>query len=191
MKVTSRGLCGLAFMVSAGTHNMLYAEEIFPSNDFFWGGTNHTQWENDSGRFIGGLAVRGTLLSSPCTLETNEVVLPASSSSTATRYLLKLNLVGCGEGEEAINMSSAVSVFAALGLRSALFSDEGAVGEHQLQEQSWMKLKSGANQLTYILNEQQLASAGMGGIEEVKNRTAPSQLPYASNRILRLRMNYE
>lgn len=45
-------------------------------------------------------SMNSVLLSSPCTLETNEVELPLPEQKEGimTRYALKLNLLGCGDG---------------------------------------------------------------------------------------------
>ncbi|EOT9758431.1 pilus-assembly fibrillin subunit [Escherichia coli O106:H18] len=56
-------------------------------------------WVNEHKGRTWILTVSDALLSSPCTLETNEVerLLSVHKVGTITRYVLKLNLLGCGD----------------------------------------------------------------------------------------------
>lgn len=78
---------------------MLQADELVMRDNFFVADETRHQWVNEHNGRTGMLTVSGALLSSPCTLETNEVELPLQKSTEGimTRYVLKLNLLGCGD----------------------------------------------------------------------------------------------
>lgn len=100
MNRTTTGLCLAALLVSCSMNSVLRADELVMRDNFFVADETRHQWVNEHNGRTGMLTVSGALLSSPCTLETNEVDLPLQKSTEGimTRYVLKLNLLGCGDG---------------------------------------------------------------------------------------------
>ncbi len=93
---TTAALYLIALSLSGFIHTFLQAEELGTYDDVFVADESRHSWVNERGGRTGNLAVRGALLSSTCTLMTNEVSL--SSHTAAARTPLKLRLVGCGDG---------------------------------------------------------------------------------------------
>ncbi|GDT40112.1 fimbrial protein PapJ [Escherichia coli] len=102
MNRTTTGLCLAALLVSCSMNSVLRADELLMRDNFFVADETRHLWVNEHNGRTGMLTVSGALLSSPCTLETNEVELPLPDQKEGimTRYALKLklNLLGCGDG---------------------------------------------------------------------------------------------
>ena len=127
MNRTTTGLCLAALLVSCSMNSVLRADELLMRDNFFVADETRHQWVNEHNGRTGMLIVRGALLSSPCTLETNEVELPLQKSTEGimTRYVLKLNLLGCGDGGA---VTSATSADGSGGWRAAAGAADGQHG---------------------------------------------------------------
>ncbi len=90
----------IALSLSGFIHTFLRAEERGIYDDVFTADELHHYRINERGGRTGSLAVSGALLSSPCTLVSNEVPLslrPENHSASAGAPLM-LRLAGCGDG---------------------------------------------------------------------------------------------
>ncbi len=76
MNRTTTGLCLSVLLVSCSMISSLRADELVMRDNFFVADESHHQWVNERNGRTGMLTVSGALLSSSCTLETNEVELP-------------------------------------------------------------------------------------------------------------------
>lgn len=145
----------------------------------------------------GELIVQGALISSPCTLATNELQLPSlQDMGLLRRWPLSLTLVGCGEGGNILADETHAGRRATLWTRSILLGlpyNSNATGLHVGRSSSlWLDrsvvkepvrslpgtrrvvLRGGVDQLTWYLYD-----------EDIR------QLGATRNRLLRLRMDYE
>ncbi|EEQ1662379.1 pilus-assembly fibrillin subunit [Escherichia coli] len=195
MNRTTTGLCLAALLVSCSMNSVLWADELVMRDNFFVANEARHQWVNEHNGRTGMLTVSGALLSSPCTLETNEVELPLQKSTNGimTRYALKLNLLGCGEGGTVTSDTSVAGRDSMMVIQSAMITGgEGGMlqpGQKMLGA-GHAVVYGGNNQLTYWLSEaQQQALAG----EQAKDRAKGK--PYMNSRdnaaLLRLRLDYE
>lgn len=99
MNKATTGICLAALLVSCCMNSVLRADELVIRDNFFVADESRHQWVNERNGRTGMLTVSGALLSSPCTLETNEVELVLQQKEDIiTRYALELNLQGCGDG---------------------------------------------------------------------------------------------
>lgn len=124
MNRTTTGLCLAALLVSCSMNSVLRADELVMRDNFFVADETRHQWVNEHNGRTGMLTVRGALLSSPCTLETNEVELPLQKSTEGimTRYALKLNLLGCGDGGAVTSATSVAGRDSMMVMQSALLT---------------------------------------------------------------------
>lgn len=127
MNRTTTGLCLAALLVSCSMNSVLRADELLMRDNFFVADETRHQWVNEHNGRTGMLIVRGALLSSPCTLETNEVELPLQKSTEGimTRYVLKLNLLGCGDGGAVTSATSVAGRDSMMVMQSALLTGWG------------------------------------------------------------------
>ncbi|ELM3728626.1 hypothetical protein RYR49_001485 [Edwardsiella piscicida] len=94
-------LAAVAMLLTLSMNRVLHADEVVTHNNFFIPDESRHQWITEQNGRTGELIVYGTLLSSPCVLETNEVMLPLNSviQGFTERYSLTLNLLGVVTGE--------------------------------------------------------------------------------------------
>lgn len=183
MNRTTTGLCLAALLVSCSMNRMLMADE------------SRHQWVNEHNGRTGILAVSGALLSSPCTLETNEVELPLPEQKEGimTRYALKLNLLGCGDGGAVTSAASVAGRDSMMVMQSALLTgvEDGVLQpEQQMVSTGRAVVYGGANQFTYWLSEaQQQALAGQQATDRAQGK--PYMNPRDNSALLRLRLDYE
>ncbi|MGR5283455.1 pilus-assembly fibrillin subunit [Photobacterium damselae] len=124
--------------------------------------TRHQRINDMNGR-TGLLEVSGALVTSPCSLLTNDISLPSSSSRFFglgdSRYPLEFKLVGCGDGAEFLSPIAA-TIDSKMFTNTQLFSVTGretGVGPVQVL------LTGGENNITYYLS----------GYQQNKNLTFP------------------
>ncbi|MEE7405840.1 pilus-assembly fibrillin subunit, partial [Escherichia coli :H14] len=184
-----------ALLVSCSMNSVLRADELLMRDNFFVADETRHQWVNEHNGRTGMLIVRGALLSSPCTLETNEVELPLQKSTEGimTRYVLKLNLLGCGDGGAVTSATSVAGRDSMMVMQSALLT---GVGDGVLQPEQRMVstgravVYGGANQFTYWLSEaQQQALAGQQATDRAQGK--PCMNPRGNTALLRLQLDYE
>ncbi|MEQ5075931.1 pilus-assembly fibrillin subunit [Providencia alcalifaciens] len=135
--------------------NVLHANELMKQYEFSHINETHHLWGNERNGRTGMLIVSGALLSSPCTLETNEVDLlkEMQPQGMLERYVFKLNLTGCGDGFVK-KTSSRVKTIATL---SALLYNkkEGMQPELKMLSNGKVVLHNGRNQLIYYMSKNQ------------------------------------
>lgn len=156
--------------------------------------TRH-QWVNEHNGRTGMLTVSGALLSSPCTLETNEVELPLPEQKEGimTRYALKLNLLGCGDGGAVTSAASVAGRDSMMVMQSALLTgvEDGVLQPEQRMVSSGRAVVySGTNQFTYWLSDaQQQSLAGQQTTDRAQGK--PHMNPRGNTALLRLQLDYE
>lgn len=173
----------------------LCADEIITRERIFTANEDRHQWINEHNGRTGTLIIRGALLSSPCSLETNEVEfpLPQRRKGMNEQSELKLNLIGCGEGgavmsaESPAGYGSKITGYSALltGIEGGAFhADQRMIGKGKAE------LYGGENQLTWYLNETQ--QQALEKFEFTDSKKSVSYLnPRDSRSLLRLRMDYD
>lgn len=195
MNRTTTGICLAALLVSCIMNSVLQADELVMRDNFFVADEARHQWVNDQNGRTGMLAVSGALLSSPCTLETNEVELPLQKRTEGiiTRYALKLNLQGCGDGGAVTLVGSVAGRESMMVMQSALLTgvEDGVLQpEQRMISVGHAVVYGGANQFTYWLNEaQQQALAGQQATNRAQGK--PYMNPRDNAALLRLRLDYE
>ncbi|WP_176140199.1 pilus-assembly fibrillin subunit [Escherichia coli] len=181
MNRTTTGLCLAALLVSCSMNGISLAEY------------SHHWWKNGSNERAGMLTVSGALLSSPCTLETNEVALPLPEQKEGImmRYALKLNLLGCGDGGAVASATSVAGRDRVMVIQSILLPEErGLQAKQRMVSTGRAVVCGGANQFTYWLNEaQQLALMDHKETGHIQKATDIS--PWGTPRLLSLRLEYE
>lgn len=195
MNRTTTGLCLAALLVSCSMNSVLRADELVIKDDYFVADETRHQWINERNDRTGMLLVSGALLSSPCSLETNEVVLPLPEQKEGimTRYMLKLNLLGCGDGGAVTSAGSTAGRESMMVMQSALLT--GVEGRLLQPDQRMVStgravVYGGANQFTYYLSEtQQQALAGQQAADRAQGK--PYMNPRDNTALLRLRLDYE
>lgn len=187
-------LCGLlALLAIAGGDRTAQAEELLTRHSFFVADESRHQWINEHNGRTGVLEVRGALLTSPCTLVTNEypltgAVVPQDGSGT---FPLRLDLTGCGDGDDLISAQTPAGRASVTVAYSALLAGmEGGV----LQPRQRMlgtgraRLHGGSSQMTWYLSSAQRQALS----DSLSVRAADaSYVSPASVGLLRLRMDYE
>ncbi|ECW0470412.1 TPA: nuclease PIN [Salmonella enterica subsp. enterica serovar Mississippi] len=195
MNRTTTGLCLAALLVSCSMNSVLRADELVMQDNLFVADETRHQWVNEHNGRTGLLLVSGALLSSPCTLETNEVELPLQKSTEGimTRYALKLNLLGCGDGGALVSGTSVAGRDNMMVMQSALLTGvEGGLlqPDQRMLSTGRAVVFGGANQFTYWLSEaQQQALVGQQTIDRAQGKTYMN--PRDNNALLRLRLDYE
>ncbi|EFQ6911711.1 nuclease PIN [Escherichia coli] len=195
MNRTTTGLCLAVLLVSCSMNSVLRADELVIKDDYFVADETRHQWINERNGRTGMLLVSGALLSSPCTLETNEVELPLPEQKEGimTRYVLKLNLLGCGDGGAVTSATSVAGRDSMMVMQSALLT--GGEGwllqpDQRMVSTGRAVVYGGANQFTYYLSEtQQQALAGQQAADRVQGK--PYMNPRDNTALLRLRLDYE
>ncbi|MGR3755388.1 pilus-assembly fibrillin subunit [Edwardsiella anguillarum] len=149
-----------ALLVTCSMNSVLQADELVRQNDFFAADETRHQWVSEYNGRTGMLLVSGALLSSPCKLETTEVALPLQKrvKGMITRYELKLNLLGCGDGGAVTSTKSPAGRTSMMVMQTALLTGVER-GVFQPSEQMISSGRAimfgGKNQLTYWLSEAQ------------------------------------
>lgn len=178
MNRTTTGLCLAALLVSCSMNRMLMADELVMRDDFFVADESRHQWVNEHNGRTGILAVSGALLSSPCTLETNELPLPIEERLSG--YTLRLELNGCGEGEEIVSAGYRGKVV----MRRVQLREPGekVFRWSPRRTEKQVVLYDGWNQLTYHLNRvrQRLLTGNPNkkGHNEAENQSVILRLCY-------------
>ena len=195
MNRTTTGLCLAALLVSCSMNSVLRADELVMRDNFFVADETRHQWVNEHNGRTGMLTVSGALLSSPCTLETNEVELPLQkiTEGIMTRYVLKLNLLGCGDGGAVTSAGSVAGRDSMMVMQSALLTgveDGVLLPEQRMVSTGRAVVYGGANQFTYWLSEaQQQALAGLQATDRAQGK--PCMNPRGNTALLRLQLDYE
>lgn len=186
-------MTGLVLAVLLLSTNMLcgvlHADELLTRQRVFVPDEGRQQWVNERNGRSGTLEVHGTLLSSPCTLRTNEIMLPlpAMRLSDGRQTRLSLDLTGCGYGEDLTSTTTPAGQTSVIVVYSALLT--GTAGEGLLQPaqqtptMARVVLHGGSAKLTWYLSEVQQKLLTPSGQD---NRWA-SPVDTA----LRLRLDYE
>ncbi|MCQ1917251.1 nuclease PIN [Escherichia coli] len=195
MNRITTGLCLAALLVSCSMNSVLRADELVMRDNFFVADELRHQWVNEHNGRSGHLLVSGALLSSPCTLETNEVELPLPEQKEGimTRYALKLNLLGCGDGGVVTSATSMSGRSSMMVMQSALLTgvEDGVLQlDQRMVSTGRAVVYGGANQFTYWLSEaQQQALAGQQAADRAQGK--PYMNPRDNKALLRLRLDYE
>lgn len=189
MVKTTTGICLTALLLSCSMNSMLLADELIPRDEFFTADEAHHKWINESDGRTGLLVVNGALLSSPCTLETNEVglSLPQETGATQARYILKVHLAGCGEGGGMNTTESLARRESPLVMQSVLLTgvEDGILRQkQQVLNKRKMMLHGGVNQITYHLDGAQYQAM-------IKIPESSRGVSRNHNAILRLHLYYE
>ena len=187
MNRTTTGLCLAALLVSCSMNSVLRADELVMRDNFFVADETRHQWVNEHNGRTGMLTVSGALLSSPCALETNEVELPLQKSTEGimTRYVLKLNLLGCGDGGAVTSATSVAGSALLTGVKDGVLQPE-----QRMVSTGRAVVYGGANQFTYWLSEaQQQALAGLQATDRAQGK--PCMNPRGNTALLRLQLDYE
>ncbi|WP_105269269.1 pilus-assembly fibrillin subunit [Escherichia sp. MOD1-EC6163] len=188
------GLYLAALLVSICMNSVLRADETVMQDSFFTADEPRHQWVNELNGRTGQLLVSGALLSSPCTLMTNEVQLPLPEYGEIIKhYELKLNLRGCGYGDVMLSSTSATERNSITVMQSTLLTkEEGGMlhPKQQLVSAGRAFVYNGANQLTYRLNKkQQMALTNAQAKNRAQGNTYTN--PQNDNYLLSLRLDYE
>ncbi|HAY0237686.1 TPA: nuclease PIN [Escherichia coli] len=200
MNRTTTGLCLAALLVSCSMNRVLRADELVMRDNFFVADETRHQWVNEHNGRTGMLTVSGALLSSPCTLETNEVELPLPEQKEGimTRYALELNLLGCGDGGA---ITSAGSVAGRDSMNQSteyenIVVKQSAVlktGKDEVLLSVWQNsgvakkiLWYGNNQITYYVNEAQYQK-----LVKAQTPVAVHKISDSNRRVLHLNIIYE
>ena len=165
------------------TNNMVYANERVGQEEFLHVNETRHQWVNERNGRTGMLIVSGALLSSPCTLETNEIDLhkDMQPQGMLERYVFKLKLVGCGDGDAKMQAKTIATQSALLYKRKG---EQPA--EQKMLGNGRVALENGRNHLIYYMNKnQRKALISQHGADY----THMAQL--ASNSLLHLLLGYE
>ncbi|HAP0323416.1 TPA: nuclease PIN [Escherichia coli] len=188
------GLYLAALLVSSCMNSVLRADETVMQDSFFTADEPRHQWVNALNGRTGQLLVSGALLSSPCTLVTNEVQLPLPEYGEIIKhYELKLNLRGCGYGGVMLSSTSATERNSITVMQSTLLTkEEGGMlhPKQQLVSAGRAFVYNGANQFTFRLNKkQQMALTNAQAKNRAQGNTYTN--PQNDNYLLSLRLDYE
>lgn len=194
MEKVTAGLCLAALLVSGSMNSVLQADELVEYDSPFVADEARHQWVNEHNGRTGMLMVSGALVSSPCTLTTNEVILPLDKvEGILVRYALNLNLNGCGEGGGVVSTVSPAGEDSLMVMHHALLTgvEDGVLQPDQRMVSTGRAvLYGGANRLTYYLSEPQVqALVGLQTSERAQGR--PYMNPRDNRALLRLRLDYE
>ncbi|EHS0425052.1 nuclease PIN [Escherichia coli] len=190
MNRTTTGLCLAALLVSCSMNSVLRADELVMRDNFFVADETRHQWVNEHNGRTGMLTVSGALLSSPCTLETNEVELPLHklTEGLITRYAVKLNLLGCGDGGDVTSAPSVIGRGNMMVMQSAILYNrkEGGKAEQVLLSNGKVILDNGRNQLVFYMSKNQWQT------KIKQNRSGYVHFaPIITSSLLNLRLSYE
>ncbi|HCR3451292.1 TPA: nuclease PIN [Citrobacter werkmanii] len=182
----------LMLLVMAGAGRTVQAEELLTRPAFFVADESRYQWpvERERGGRTGVLEVRGALLTSPCSLVTNEYSLPATQGREDLPPL-RLDLTGCGDGDDLTSAQTPAGRTSVTVVYSALLAGmEGGVLQtgQRLLGTGRAQLRGGSSRMTWYLSAAQHQALR----DRLVTRTA--RTPYvspASPGVLRLRMDYE
>lgn len=196
MNRTTTGICLVALLVSCSMNSVLRADELVMRDNFFVADETRHQWVNEHNGRTGMLTVSGALLSSPCTLETNEVELPLPElkEDIMPRYALKLNLLGCGNGGSVTSATSVAGRESMMVIQSALLTGVESGGllqpNQRMVSTGRAVVYDGANQFTYYLSDaQQQALTCQQATDRAQGK--PYMNPRDNTALLRLRLDYE
>ncbi|EJJ1300011.1 nuclease PIN [Salmonella enterica] len=195
MNRTTTGLCLAALLVSSCMHSVLRADEFTMRNNFFIADESTHQWANEQSGRTGLVLIRGTLLLSPCILESGEVglPLPKQTDGIQERYALRLNLVGCGDGGSVTTRHSPIEQNNIRVIQSALLTGVGDGVLHPGQRMIGREktvLRGGNNQITYYLSAAQLQALSDAQVSDrSQGKTYINQRNHSA--MLRLRLDYE
>lgn len=195
MKRTTAGLCLMALILSVGMNSVLRADQVVTGSDFFVADEGRHQWVSAQNGRTGVLTVSGALLSSPCTLETNEVSLPLPrrAQGIQARHVLTLDLQGCGDGGSVTSATSAAGRDSTMAVYSALLTGvEGGLlqPEQRMVGTGRAVLYGGANRFTWYLSEAQQQALTAQQMSD-RRQGKPYMNPRDNNALLRLRLDYE
>lgn len=176
-------------------NSVLRADQVVMETDFVSEDKGRRQWVTAQGYRSGILIVSGALLSSPCTLETNEVALPLFSGVPIIqdRYALMLDLQGCGDGGGITSTTSVAGRNSMMVVHSTLLTAvEGGLlpPEQPMVGTGRTVLYGGANRLTYYLSEAQQQMLVVQQASDWKHGKANVNT-WDNNALLRLRLDYE
>lgn len=182
MKLVAARVFLAVLMAGYIDNNVLYANEWVKQEEFLHVDETRHQWVNERNGRTGMLIVSGALLSSPCSLETNEIDLhkDMQPQGMLERYVFKLKLVGCGDGDAKIQESrdKIIAIQSAL-----LYNRMGEVQEKNMLSNGKIALESGQNQLIYYMNKDQRHTLVNSGHMQIT--------PLAISSLLHLLLRYE
>lgn len=167
-------------------NNLVYANEWVKQEEFLHVDETRHQWVNERNGRTGMLIVSGALLSSPCTLETNEIDLhkDMQPQGMLERYVFKLKLVGCGDGDAKMQASHDKTI----ATQSALLYKRkgGQPAEQKMLSNGRVALENGRNHLIYYMNKNQRKA-----LISQHRSDHTHMAPLASNSLLHLLLGYE
>lgn len=171
---------------SYSVNNILYASELAKQDIPLRSNETRHQWINERNGRVGALMISGELLSSPCSLETNEIDLQhvTPPQGMLDRYIFKLHLTGCGEEDEQINArhDKAITTHTVLLFknRGNTHPDRWAPGNGKLV------LRDGRNQFIFYMNKKQWRA-----LSELHVSDDMQIVPLARSSLLHLILGYE
>ena len=185
MKTMTTILTLAATLVSAGVGSLTaQADELLTRQQVFVPDSMYRQWINERNGHDGVLVVHGALLSSPCTLQSNEVALPLATVMQADgpRTPLSLVLTGCGYGDPLTSKATPAGQTSVVMTYSALLT--GPVGGvlqpgQRMTAEARTVLHGGSTRLTWYLSDVQ------------RQLLTPAQPRVTPDTMLRLRLDYE
>lgn len=162
----------------------LHADELLTRQRVFVPDETRQQWVNERNGRHGVLEVRGALLSSPCTLRTNEIALPlpAVMQSDGPRTPLSLELTGCGYGDALTGKDTLAGRSSVIVAYSALLTGQpggNLQSAPRMPAVARAVLHGGAGRLTWYLSDIQ------------RQLLTPSAQHSQLDTVLRLRLDYE
>lgn len=186
MKLVATRVFLAVLMAGYIVNNVLYANEWVKKEEFLHVDETRHQWVNERIGRTGMLLVSGALLSSPCTLETNEIDLHKDMhpQGMLERYVFKLKLVGCGYGDAKIQASRDKTI----ATQNALLYNRkgGQPAEQKMLSNGKVALENGQNHLIYYMNKNQRQALISQHISDHTHMA-----PLASSSLLHLLLGYE
>jgi hypothetical protein len=172
----------LTILVNLACSHNVFADEIIEQAGHPMVDERRQQWINEHYGRTGVLVVNGALVTSPCTLQNNEIELPSLPtwfSKGDQRYPMVLNLSGCGDGSD-FSSPMAATIASKMVASSQFLSVFGAdigVGAKQIQ------LTGGDNAVTFYLSAYQY--------ELSNKKRLDSRSIYSKSSTLELKLAYQ
>ncbi|EGM6000081.1 nuclease PIN, partial [Escherichia coli] len=183
MNRTITGLYLCTLLVSYGASSVLQADELVTRDNFFVAGEDYHQSITETGKRTGRLIIKGTLVSSPCILETSEIKLPLPRDKR--EYVLRVKVSQCGNGvTETTDQVPTNSVAIVLDQREC--TQEESTSPKKLvyisEEHTIRALKHGDNQLKFYISKEKY-------IEITNNTNSMSEYKEHNNKNIILPLN--
>lgn len=158
MKPNTLIIMGLTLISAVSISSAARAAEVQSQKIIFIPDESNHQQVNERNGQVGFLAVSGTLVTSPCTLKTQETSWTPVVGGVVP---VNLTLTGCGEGGVTSEDNAApIHVIRSALLKDSVDGEEPMYPELQLPEEA-VALRPGDNQLTYKLSQHMLLQGAL------------------------------